>query len=124
MAILRTYNTPVTLDALDEEIIFGPGYIDVDLSGSNTLYVQLHTAVSGTWTITVQQSLDGTNWVNQSVSPATGSFGATFSAAAQSFSNILSITSAGRPYVKIKMTSYTDGEITMTTAITADLAMS
>ena len=124
MAIIKTYNTPVTLDALDEEIIFGPGYIDVDLSGSSTLYVQLFTSVTSTWTITVQQSLDGTNWVNHSVSPATGSFGATFSAAGTSFNNILSISSSGRPYIKIKMTSYTSGEVTITTALTSSLEVS
>ena len=121
MAIIKTLG-PWTLDALDEEVIFGPGYNDMNLSDANTLYVQVHTDVSGTWTITFQQSLDGVNWVNFSVGPATGSFGATFSAAASTFSNLFSAGIGGRPYMKIKMTSYTSGELTITKAISTNLS--
>lgn len=88
MAIIKSYFTPTTLDGLNEEIVFGPGYIDLNISDCNTLYVQLFTAVTSTWTLTTQQSIDGTNWVNFSVSPGTGSFGSTFSAAGTSFSNV------------------------------------
>lgn len=113
---------PWTLDALDEEIIFGPGYNDINLSDANTVFVQAFTSVSGTWTITFQLSLDGTNWVNFSVSPNVGSFGATFSAAGTTFSNMFSCSTSNRPYFKIKMTAYTSGELTITKVISASLS--
>ena len=121
MAIIKTLG-PWTLDALDEEVIFGPGYNDLNLSDANSVAVQAHTAVSSTWTITFQQSLDGVNWVNFSVSPATGSFGATFSAAAGTFSNVFFCSTSNRPYMKIKMTAYTGGEVTITTAQSSTLS--
>lgn len=121
MTIMQTLG-PWTLDALDEEIIFGPGYNDINLSDANTVFVQAFTSVSGTWTITFQSSLDGTNWVNFSVSPNIGSFGATFSAAAATFSNMFSCATSNRPYFKIKMTAYTSGELTITKVISATLS--
>lgn len=113
---------PWTLGALDEEVIFGPGYNDLNLGDANSVLVQAHTAVTGTWSITFQQSLDGVNWVNFSVSPATGSFGATFSAAGATFSNIFFCSTNNRPYMKIKMTAYTSGEVTITSAQSATLS--
>ena len=121
MTIIQTAG-PFTLDALDEEVIFGPGYNDINLSDANSVFVQAFTSVSGTWTITFSSSLDGTNWVNFSVSPSTGSFGATFSAAASTFSNLFAAATGNRPYLKIKMTAYTDGELTITKVISSTLS--
>jgi hypothetical protein len=123
MAIIKTIG-PFTLEGLDEEVIFGPGYNDVNLSDANTVYVQAFTPTTSTWTITFQTSLDGENWVSLNVTPSTGSFGSSFSTAAISFSQLFSCSTANRPYMKIKMTSYTSGDLTLTAVASASFSVS
>jgi len=120
MAIIKSYLTPITLDGLNQEIVFGPGYIDLNISDCNTLYVQLFTSVVSTWQIQTQQSIDGTNWVNLSVSAGTGTFGPTYTTSGATFSNILSCGVFCRPYFKLIMNAYTSGEVTMTAAVSVD----
>ncbi len=109
MAIIATSET-VTLDALDEEVIYGPEMFTSDTDG---LIIQAFTANTSTWTITFYGSVDGVNYVTFTVSPFTGTFGNNFSASGTSFSNIFIAGHNNIPYIKVKMTSYTSGDLTL-----------
>ena len=109
MAIIATSET-VTLDALNEEVIYGP---EMSMSDTDGLIIQAFTATTSTWTITFYGSVDGVNYVTYSVTPFTGSFGNNFSVAGASYSNVFVAGHSNIPYIKIKMTSYTGGDITL-----------
>ena len=109
MAIIATSET-VTLDALDEEVIYGP---EMSMSDTDALIVQAFTATTSTWTITFYGSVDGVNYVTFSVTPFSGSFGNNFSASGTSYSNIFTAGHSNIPYIKVKMTSYTGGNVTL-----------
>jgi len=109
MAIIATSET-VTLDALNEEVIYGP---EMFMSDTDGIIIQAFTATTSTWTITFYGSVDGVNYVTFSVTPFTGSFGNNFSASAATFNNIFTAGHNNLPYIKVKMTSYTSGDLTL-----------
>jgi GH24 family phage-related lysozyme (muramidase) len=109
MTILAT--KVATLDALNEEVILAQ---DVYMQEADGIGIQAYTDASSTWTITFYGSLDGTNYVAVPVTPFTGSFGNNFSAAGTTYSNIFTLTTNNMPYVKVKMTAYTSGNVTLT----------
>lgn len=115
MAIIATATGPYVLDALDEEITIGPGgIIDyLNLSDTDQLMFNL-TSTTGTWTLTCTVSLDGVDYFAQNLN-AQGSFpsGNTISASASTVSNLYNIAHANIPFIRLRMTSYTSGIVTI-----------
>lgn len=111
MAIIKTHAGPYTLEALDEEVVFGPGYIDLDLDDTDSV---LFTFVAPTSTLDFQcqSSIDGTNWSVQSMQRGQG-FGATIQLAGASLTDVCRATHSNIPYVKFKITAYTSGSVTI-----------
>ena len=114
MAIIAS-DTSV-LDALNEEIIYGPGGVSLYTDDTDLMYLHF-TATSGTWTISFSWSVDGTNYYSASVFPIVG-FGvnSSISASGTTFNTIYRWTTSNTPYLKVKMTAYTSGVVTVRAA--------
>lgn len=112
MAIIQTAPSSYTLDALNEEIIFGPGGVDLNLSDTDAVVFQI-TAPTSTLDLQFQSSLDGTNWFPLSFSRQGSNASATIQLSAASYGDIGTGLHANIPYVKFKVTSYTSGSITI-----------
>lgn len=115
MAIIGTATGPYVLDALDEEVTIGPGQLITNLNLSDTEVTLFNvSSTAGTWTITCTASLDGAEWFALNLSAIT-SFPSsnTFSASGGTISTIYQIFHANIPYVRLKMTAYTSGVVTL-----------
>jgi len=117
MAIIKSHLTSYTLDALDEEVIFGSEYINLDLSDTDAL---LFTIVAPTSTLDFQcqASVDGINWAPFSMSRGTG-FGATIQLTGAAVTDYARVNHQNMPYIKLKITSYTSGSVTISSFKTA-----
>jgi len=111
MAIIKSHLTSYTLDALDEEVIFGSEYINLDLDDTDSL---LFTIVAPTSTLDFQcqASIDGINWAPFSMSRGTG-FGATIQLTGAAVTDYARVSHQNIPYIKFKITAYTSGSVTI-----------
>lgn len=120
MAIIETATGPYVLDALNEEVTIGPGQSIDDLNLSDTEVLLFNvSSTAGTWTITANASLDGVEWFAISVG-VVGTFSSTstISASGGTISNAYSISHANIPYLRLRMTAYTSGAVTLSSFIT------
>ena len=115
MAIIQTAPSSYTLDALNEEVVFGPGGVDLQLSDTDALYFQI-TAPTSTLDLQLQSSLDGTNWFPLSFSRQSSNASATIQLSAASYGDIGNVSHSNIPYLKFKVTAYTSGSITIVSA--------
>ena len=114
MAIIASHTA--VLDALNEEVIFGPGEVEIYTDDTDTILLHI-VATSGTWTIAFTWSLDGVNYYSSNLFPLLGGAPATsLSASATTFNNMYTWPHSNIPYLKMKMTSYTDGVVTVNAA--------
>jgi len=115
VAIIGTATGPYVLDALNEEIIIGPGgtITDINLSDTEALLFNI-SSTTGTWTITTNASLDGVDYfaINLGVITSFPS-SSTVSASASTISNIYIINHSNLPYIRFRMTAYTSGVVTL-----------
>lgn len=115
MAIIATATGPYVLDALDEEVTIGPGQLITNLNLSDIDAVLFNvSSTAGTWTITSTASLDGVEWFPLNVNVVT-SFPSvnTISASGGTISNIYILANGNIPYLRLKMTAYTSGVVTL-----------
>ena len=115
MAIIQTAPSSYTLDGLNEEVVFGPGGVDLQLSDTDAFYFQI-TAPTSTLDLQLQSSLDGTNWFPLSFSRQSSSASASIVLSAASYSDIGNVSHGNIPYLKFKVTGYTDGSIDIVSA--------
>lgn len=111
MAIIKTHAGPYTLEALNDEVVFGSGYINLDLDDTDAL---LFTIVAPTSTLDFQcqASIDGTNWSPYSMSRGQG-FGATIQLAGAALTDWVRVSHGNIPYIKLKIVAYTSGSVTV-----------
>lgn len=111
MAIIKSHAESYTLEALNDEVVFGSGYINLNLDDTDAL---LFTIVAPTSTLDfqAQASVDGTNWSPISMQRGQG-FGATIQLAAASLADWARIAHGNMPYIKLKVTAYTSGSVTI-----------
>lgn len=115
MSHIKSNAGPYTLDALNEEVVFGPDYIDLNLSDTDALLCTV-VAVTSTLDLQCQTSLDGTNWTPQSLSRGVG-FGATIQLVAAPLTDVCLVGHNNRTYVKFKIIAYTSGSVTLSNFI-------
>ena len=120
MAIIGTATGPYILDALDEEVTIGPGQLITNLNLSDTEVTIFNvSSTAGTWTITTTASLDGVEWFPLNVAVVTAfPTGNTISASGGTISNIYQLGQVNIPYLRLKMTAYTSGVVTLGPFIT------
>jgi hypothetical protein len=113
MAIIRTAPDSYTLDALNEAVVFGPGYIDLCTDDTDAVVWQI-TAPTSTLDAQFQTSLDGVTWEPISTSRQKSTLGPTIQLAAATFSDICVTGHSNIPFVRFIITAYTSGSITVT----------
>lgn len=118
MAIQRVSAGPHVLDALNEAVTFGPGFINLDLSDVDNVHFAV-TAPTSTLTCQLQASTDGITWSPRSFTRGKSAFGPTFTLAAATLEDVCTFGSNNLPYVRFIVTEYTSGSITFSGVIGA-----
>lgn len=113
MAIIQTApSSSYTLDALNEAVTFGPGFLDISTSDTDVIWFSV-SAPTSTLDFQCQISLDGSLWTPRAFGRGKTSFGATIQLAASTVEDVCSVSHTNAPYVRFIITAYTSGSITV-----------